>query len=85
MELMDHEQFQVNGSIERSEVAGFGEVRQATPAARFSVSPSEIAGPAQRLGEHSVEILTELGYEEGKRDALLAAGAVVQWSETDRA
>ncbi|MDE0693728.1 MAG: CoA transferase [Gammaproteobacteria bacterium] len=85
MELMDHEQFRVNGSIERSEVAGFGEVRQATPAARFSASPSEIAGPAPRLGEHSVEILTELGYEEDRRNALLAAGAVVQWSGTEPA
>ena len=85
MELMGHEQFQVNGSIERTEVEGFGEVRQATPAARFSVSPSEIGAPAPRLGEHSIEILAELGYDEERRDALLGDGVVAHWTDTEDA
>ncbi len=78
MELMDHEQIRENGSIERLDVEGFGEVRQATPAAHFSASPAEIAGPAPRLGEHSVEILSELGYEADQRTRLLEEGVVVQ-------
>ena len=85
MELMDHEQFQVNGSIERTEVEGFGEIRQATPAARFSVSPSEIGTPAPRLGEHSVEILTGLGYGKERRASLLADGTVAQWTDAEDA
>ena len=85
MELMDHEQFRVNGSIERIDVAGFGEVRQATPAARFSVSPSEIGAPAPRLGEHSVEILTGLGYGKERRASLLADGTVAQWTDAEDA
>ena len=78
MELMDHEQIRVNGSIERIDVEGFGEVRQATPAARFSASPAEIAGPAPRLGEHSLEILSELGYGADQQGELVDTGVVVQ-------
>ena len=85
MELMDHEQIQVNESIERRTVEGFGEVRQARPAARFSASPSSIAGPAPRLGEHSVEILAALGYGEERRASLLADGTVAQWTDTEDA
>lgn len=76
MELMGHEQIRVNQSIERTTWAGFGEVRQAVPAARFSVSPSGIQRPAPRLGEHSREILTGLGYDEQRLEALIRSGVV---------
>ena len=76
MELMDHEQILVNETIDRTTYEGFGEVRQAIPAARFSLATSEIQGPAPRLGEHSREILVALGYDQAKCDALIDAGAV---------
>ena len=37
MELMDHEQILENQTILREEYEGFGEVRQARPAARFEI------------------------------------------------
>jgi crotonobetainyl-CoA:carnitine CoA-transferase CaiB-like acyl-CoA transferase len=77
MELLDHEQIRVNESIARQFYEGFGEVRQAVPAARFSDSPAEIAGPAPRLGQHSRQILESLGYDEARRRALMSSGAVV--------
>ncbi len=76
MELMEHEQIRDNASISRATWPGFGEVRQAIPAARFSASPSEIKRPAPRLGEHSREILAGLGYDDDRRDSLISTGVV---------
>ena len=33
--------------------------------------------PAPRLGEHSLQVLQDLGYDESRRKALLASGAVL--------
>ena len=44
--------------------------------ARFSRTPGAIRRAPPRLGEHSVEILTEIGYERTEVDALVAAGVV---------
>ena len=63
MELMEHEQIIANESIWRDNHEGFGEVRQARPAAHFEKTPSEILRPAPKLGEHGSEILTALGYD----------------------
>lgn len=75
-ELLHHEQIVANESVQHQVYPGFGEVRQAVPAARFSLAPSSIKGPAPQLGEHSLEILHELGYDEADCRALLHAGAV---------
>ena len=72
MELMDHEQIVANDSIQRIEFPGFGEVRQPRPAAQFDKTPAAIAGPGPKLGQHSREILTGLGYSAEEVDALIA-------------
>ena len=64
MELLDNDQILANESILRVNIDGFGEVRQARPAARFSKTPSELSRPAPKLGEHSFEILSSLGFDE---------------------
>ena len=72
MELLDNEQILENESILRLNYEGFGEVRQARPAARFEKTPSEISRPAPKLGEHGREILTDLGYSKEKISSLVS-------------
>ena len=51
-----------------------GRVRLPRGAARFG-SEDSLPGPAPRMGEHTVSVLRELGYDEGAIAALLAGGA----------
>lgn len=77
MELMAHEQIVSNNSIQAIDFSGFGQVRQARPAAQFDQTPSEITGPGPKLGEHSREILNGLGYSAEELDALVSAKKVL--------
>jgi len=77
MELLDHQQINANATVERISYEGFGEVRQATPAARFDVTPASISGPAPQLGQHSREILLELGYAQEELDKLLQSQVII--------
>ena len=72
MELMEHEQIVANASIQKIEYPGFGEVRQARPAAQFDKTPGGISGPGPRLGQHSRDILGRLGYSAEDIDTLIA-------------
>ena len=72
MELLSNEQIIANQSVLKLKYEEFGEVRQARPAARFEKTPSEILRPAPKLGEHSKEILLNLGYSEEKISSLIS-------------
>ena len=76
-QLLDNEQIVASDSIVRTEYEGFGEVRQARPAARFSKTPSAIGAPAPKLGEHSTDILVRLRYSEEERRQLAENGVIV--------
>ena len=72
MELLGNEQIIANQSVLKLNYEEFGEVRQARPAARFEKTPSEISRAAPKLGEHSKEILLDLGYTEEKISSLIS-------------
>jgi len=68
--LMDHPQVRANGIVVETEHESAGPLRQARPAARFSVTPAEIRQGAPTLGQDTKAILSELGYSAGEIAAL---------------
>ena len=77
-ELMEHPQIVESQTIQKLEFEGFGEVRQARPAARFQLTESEIRSPAPKLGQHSTEVLGSLGYSKKTIDEYIALGTIAQ-------
>ena len=77
-DLLDHPQIVESGTILREIQEGFGEVRQARPAARFGETPASVRTPAPQLGEHTVIVLQSLGYDQKRCDTLLEGKVVLQ-------
>ena len=55
-----------------------GPYRQIEPAARFSKSPQSVRRTAPMVAEHTREILSELGYDDGDIDRLIEVGAIAE-------
>ena len=74
--VLQHPQIEANQILQEFEHPVAGAIRQPRPAARFDKTPAQIRRHAPALGEHSVEILTQLGYQGEEIDALCQAGTV---------
>lgn len=75
-ELADNVQVVANDLIVEDEWPGTGRMRQPRPAARFEETPAEIRRPAPVLGEHSDELLAELGLAPDEIQSLHASGVL---------
>ncbi|HLJ05152.1 MAG TPA: CoA transferase [Acetobacteraceae bacterium] len=62
--MIHHPQVEANGIVLESDHPQAGRLRQARPAARFSATPAKIRRSGPALGEHTEEVLAEIGYQE---------------------
>ena len=63
-EVIQDPQIAAMGALLRYEDPGAGSIRTPRPPAQFNETPSNIRRAAPRLGEHSREVLAEIGYQE---------------------
>lgn len=75
-ELLEHPQVLASESIVYTEHPVAGKLRQARTAARFSGTPVAPPRGAPLLGEHNLQVLKELEFEQAEVDRLIAAGVV---------
>jgi crotonobetainyl-CoA:carnitine CoA-transferase CaiB-like acyl-CoA transferase len=71
------EQIKAIGALETYVTAAMGELTVPTPPILFEGKLSSQAEPSPLLGEHSKEILLELGWDDAKIDELLNSGEVL--------
>jgi crotonobetainyl-CoA:carnitine CoA-transferase CaiB-like acyl-CoA transferase len=75
-EVMDQPHLKAVGLFQELDHPTEGKIRQARPPARFSGSPAGVHRLAPRLGEHTRELLHEVGYADAEIDALVEVKAV---------
>ena len=70
-------QAQARGMVAEAVHSKLGPVKTLGPPVKLSATPPAIRRGAPRLGEHTREILAEVGYANAEIDALAACGAVL--------
>jgi crotonobetainyl-CoA:carnitine CoA-transferase CaiB-like acyl-CoA transferase len=68
-ETLTNPQVQANGIVIEAEHPAAGTIRQARSAARFSATPASLRRAAPALGQHTHEILTEIGHAQPLAEA----------------
>ena len=69
--MINHPQVKANEVLLETEHPVAGPIRQARPAAQFSTRPFKTRQGAPKLGEHSLEILAEIGLKGDEIERLL--------------
>jgi formyl-CoA transferase len=81
-DLPDHPQLQANDTFGRITNPQAGTMCEPNNPPNFSATPSDPLQPAAQLGEHTEEVLRELGKTDADIAALCEAGVVAQGSRT---
>ena len=80
-EILENEQIIANDLIRQYEHPGLGQIRQPRPGAKFSRSDIRTEAIAPGLGQHSEQILIELGVSESSIAELIEDGVVMALAE----
>jgi crotonobetainyl-CoA:carnitine CoA-transferase CaiB-like acyl-CoA transferase len=72
-QMISHPQVEASGIVVEHDHPHAGRLRQARPAARFEGTPTTIRTGAPLLGEHTYDVLGELGYSEAEIAAMVEA------------
>jgi crotonobetainyl-CoA:carnitine CoA-transferase CaiB-like acyl-CoA transferase len=75
-ELIDHPHLQAVGLFEEAVHPTEGKMRYVVPPTRFSATPARVRSQAPLLGQHSGEVLKELGYTEAEIEMMKERGIV---------
>jgi crotonobetainyl-CoA:carnitine CoA-transferase CaiB-like acyl-CoA transferase len=75
-EALDSELTRAREMVVEIDQPGAGPVSLLGPPVKLDRTPGGPAGPGPALGEHTNEVLAEVGYGEGEREDLKASGAV---------
>lgn len=72
-QMIEHPQIKASNIVVEYEHQHAGRLRQARPAARFEGTPTSIRQGAPLLGEHTYDLLAEVGYSDQDIDAMVKA------------
>lgn len=75
-DAVEDEQVRANGFAVDIEHPAFGTYTTSGMPLRFSAAPNVPYGPSPSFGQHTLEVLAELGFTSEAADALVAAGVV---------
>ena len=75
-QLITDSQVRASGILIETDHIHAGRLRQARAAAKFDKTPTAVRQGAPLLGEHSTEILLEMGFNEIEIDRLRGLGAI---------
>mgnify|MGYP003386483268 FL=1 len=75
-DLMDNTHVKARGSIVEYDYPGLGPIKAAANPIKLSDAPFEVRRLAPRVGEHTIEIMRDVGYSDGEIAALRHSKAV---------